>query len=701
MKTVLYPIRTEPAVSPSLLPDNNLTSRWYQQLQEPVRRRSDIGAKASGLAYFNHLPYAGQDAIGWYQPLAEPIVKLRHPITDPQEEIYSYNIIIEAETITVDKWFATLSEPYEKSRRFKSNLQLATIFGPRYDFDPNGELDWYAPLVDPVKVKPRLATGSQLYEAREPLLRPPSTGWYSALSEPIVKNRPFRTNLNPDGPDSAAHYPTVPWDWRPGLVDPVKLPLRLKTASQQALAYGPRYDFDPTAQIGWFSALSEPSVKALEPTTPHLEFSLGYTEIIQENVTVDKWYNPLNIPSKLSRILSAASQQSLMYGPRYDFDANSQIGWHSALSEPRIKSLRRPPHHLEYIHSFYDIVIPEVILADKWYHPLSTPVKLSRQLSTAQQQAIMYGPRYDFDATAQIGWGIGLSLPVKLALKFPAASQQAIAYGPRYDFDAASQVGWYSSLTDPSVKTRRRPPYHIEYNHSFFTLPEVVTVDKWFRGLEIPVMLPRPVPDQQALAFGARHDFDATSQIGWYRSLLEPTRWRGLFPASQQFAAPAPFPQVPWDWRPGLVDPVKLRNYATRLQSDLHWNSLVIAAPEVVTVDKWYMQLVDLQNKARRKVPQFPLPIYTHRFLATDAIGWYSQFSEPLIKKRPYHPGRWPSQVIGLRLQYDPRQIDWYRALDIPTRRKVAITLRSPQPIAWTAIEIQVIFTRTKTFIWA
>lgn len=99
---------------------------------------------------------------------------------------------VTAEIVTLDKWFAALSEPRVKTMRgLLPSQQQAFIALPAVN--PIVSFSWFLGLSEPrVKVKTGIKPSQQQFLMWAPLpdlaLKPPF-GWFSALSEPSIKTK--------------------------------------------------------------------------------------------------------------------------------------------------------------------------------------------------------------------------------------------------------------------------------------------------------------------------------------------------------------------------------------------------------------------------------------------------------------------------------------------------------------------------------
>lgn len=400
------------------------------------------------------------------------------------------------------------------------------------------------------------------------------------------------------------------------------------------------------------TAYASTSPQVIQKTVIY-EPATTYAETPAEIVTVDKWFNPLSTPVSRRPL---AKQQELAQAPHTPF----ALAWAKTLDAPptRLRGTLYAQQGYSYLY-FLPAVVEEVTV-DKWYVPLDLPVR--RHLPVPDQQKFAQAPFTPAPAEA----------PGNADLGFVASSWQVANRTIVYEPDA------YTPFTPAG---------------------EVITADKWWRQLDVPVRRrfvvaeegsicsapPRPEANDQT-AWHRQLDWpvrrkvvvegayssapplpEANDATGWHKPLGEPVRVRRPLTAHYQFEARAPFPVVPWGWYAKLDEPMRLKK-SPAFQVSL---TFVAAAPSDGTAYNWFLPL-ETPTRAR-KLYEFPataIPVY---FVPpTPGAGFELNWWPPL--NEPVRPKRFVAQQQGLALA--PRLLTttlenaWYVQLTDPVERK-------------------------------
>lgn len=118
---------------------------------------------------------------------------------------------------------------------------------------PLTTINWFAPLSDPVRVRPRSAAALSPSNFWQPAPSPfTATGWYAALSEPVRQ----RAGLAATRQQFLASQPQpqVSFSWYAQLSLPFRKKPGLLAANQSFLSFQPT----PIIKIDWFDWLSDP-----------------------------------------------------------------------------------------------------------------------------------------------------------------------------------------------------------------------------------------------------------------------------------------------------------------------------------------------------------------------------------------------------------------------------------------------------------
>lgn len=156
-----------------------------------------------------------------------------------------------AEIVTIDKWFANLSEPVRIKPGLRTSEQQFLAFASPKPVVPFG---WFENLSEPVRVKRRLPTPSQPYFSFQPT---PiiNISWFAGLSEPVRQKRGLRPYLQRSFTADTDVIPTSKMiEWFAPLSQPVRQKKGLRSHLQQFLASPSRLLPTPTS-FGTLSAL--------------------------------------------------------------------------------------------------------------------------------------------------------------------------------------------------------------------------------------------------------------------------------------------------------------------------------------------------------------------------------------------------------------------------------------------------------------
>lgn len=168
-------------------------AKWHQGWSQPyltTTARSRVALIASGgvidptaLTQPEEL-----DESKWHQPWSEPIRldlrAARLKAAYQQAATIDPYALTQAEAVLESKWHQPWSEP----RRSKYERYLATPAQQFFEFEPEPPdletVEWYQPLSEPVRLKPRLITGAQpaFVIGAPPIV---SFSWYHPLGEPV------------------------------------------------------------------------------------------------------------------------------------------------------------------------------------------------------------------------------------------------------------------------------------------------------------------------------------------------------------------------------------------------------------------------------------------------------------------------------------------------------------------------------------
>jgi hypothetical protein len=268
-----YPFLTEP-VAP--VGGETITEdKWHQGWTDPVRSRVApqlaVALIASGLAYVEAAPFAETVTESrWHQPWSEPVVKAKPRLADARQQFLAWQ---------------PAPSPF-----------VAT--------------GWYAPLSEPVRIKPALLASAQQFAAPDPLPRV-SFGWWNWLSEPV--------RVRPALPVVEQHV----------------------------------FEFEPTPiiSIAWHLPLAEP-VRARPPVLIPA-YEQQFQPFDEDIIFVDRWFAWWSEPVRVKPALLAAAHQDLAYdtlplpflgggGGWYLPDPTRPPGFAEEASEGKPRKVRKP-----------------------------------------------------------------------------------------------------------------------------------------------------------------------------------------------------------------------------------------------------------------------------------------------------------------------------------------------------------------------
>ena len=142
------------------------------------------------------------------------------------------------------------------------------------------------------------------------------------------------------------------------------------------------------------------------------------------------------------------------------------------------------------------VAAAETITADKWYQPLSTPVRRP-PLGAARLNIVQTATPLAADIKADMWWR-QLDLPVRR--RQITAEEGSIFAAPARP-EANDQQAWYRPLGEPQ-RIKRSLYAQLTSSYAYFlpVVAETITVDKWYRPLDLPMRERRRITDQQELA---------------------------------------------------------------------------------------------------------------------------------------------------------------------------------------------------------
>ncbi len=245
-------------------PADTTDIKWFAWLSEPVRVRAALSAAQQPVFTAGTQPVV---SFGWFEPFSEP-VRVKPGLRPEGQSVFA----IGTQPTVSFGWIYPWSEPV-KTRVFQVAQQQALAWSTFTPAAATTDIRWFAPLSEPVRLKPALLTSEQrpLTGDTKPLV---SFGWYQWFSEPVRAKR------------------------------------ALPTGEQQFFAIGTK----PAISIGWYNWLSEPV--RFKPAIP---VSQRPVTVIDTKPRVSfGWYRPFSEPVRIKLGLLPDAQQFLAAVPRAD-----------------------------------------------------------------------------------------------------------------------------------------------------------------------------------------------------------------------------------------------------------------------------------------------------------------------------------------------------------------------------------------------
>ncbi len=546
-------------------PQSNDQIGWYRPLSEPKKLSK---SRATDFPAFTY----GADPIvntvdEWWQNLSTP-PKAESRAIEYQAFAFSY-FVEQAEVVTVDKWFNPLSE-----RLVKSKLRTADFPAFTYGATPivNNVDQWWQNFATPPKSKPRATDFPATAYGADPIVSNVDRWWQNLATPP--KTRP-RTAEYPAFAYGADPIVSTPDRWWQNLPTPPKA--KARTIEYQSLAFS---YFVEQAEIvtvdKWFEELSKPQKLTKDRTVEFPAFTYGATPIVN---TPDQWWQNFAVPPKAR--LRAAEYPVLAFTSVQPQASDFNAGWFRPLSEPRKLSRERATDFPAFTYG----AAPIVSTPDRWWGNLATPPKAKAR--TVDYNA-SFTPPYQLTPTDfTVGWWRQLSEPYPSKRGLKTALQQSVAFVPGGVLEEVTVDKWYRPYIDPKKLSKARAT---DFPAVFYgALPIVSTPDRWWNNLATP-----PKTKSRTVQYPFTANFpiqpQARDQIAWYNPWLQPKR----IASGQRF----------YEQRSDFLPPFA----------------------ETVTLDKWYVSF----NQPKRHRFGLPYSLQRSNFLVQAG---------PFVVYRPYAMG--------------------------------------------------------------
>lgn len=513
--------------------------------------------------------------------------------------------------------------------------------------------------------------------------------------------------------------------WHQPYSEPVRVK-KLAAAQQQSLAWTPITIAAPGSDDVRFNQANWTLLS--RKTTLYQSIAEPVT-VARTDVTADSWFSPLSQP-QTARKLPASEQQFVAYVKSDE----SKYSWFTPFSVPTSRVRPTPRHEASLV-----VKQPEPLTP--WLQPLASPLNIKKYRQDTNT-GFIYAPATEIITTDK--WFEPLSEPIRRKAKPPDSASDLISVAaatPGDDDVQFVQYNWtqlfkkttlYQSITDPTYtisgevitvdkwfrplsEPNRLKPFTGQQQAAFApvsTPSEVITLDKWFEPLATPTLAKSRQYGQFQPVF-ARPE----PSFAWFVKLDEPTRRKP--PASiGEISLVVSQAEPPTPWYQPLSEPVRLKRFNTGLQQQ---PVLAYAQPQPLTV--WFAPLSEpvrvklrvawQQDLALVKADPFPeetnyakwgYPLsepvrlksgllaslqvsYTAPVFATPEIvtvdKWFADFSLPKRDKpRPTHFDTFSRPPEIVQISYG-----WYQPLDIPKRVRPWLYSVSPQGFYFLGID--------------
>jgi hypothetical protein len=599
-------------------PETVTLDRWQVALSEPARRRLSALQIGQPAAFFYLVPVSGS-GVG-----AVP----SGSFATPRVQWFQYQISTAvppttAETITADKWWASLSLPTRRGGLAVNHQQPAAYVGAA-PFGESVSIDrWLQPYSEPVRVRVSLAAPRQQHSA-------------------YVAAAPFTENVTADR-------------WLNAFAQPARRSLPNFGAATTFVG-----DAQPLTGMSWFGTWSLPSDGAA------VVIDASSTFIAIENVTEDRWHQPFSEPVRSRPALSVANQRAFALTSAAPFGETVSVDrWVQPYSEPiRLRRARGP----DVTHVPTLAVSGDGLGTIPWFMPYSEPVRPRRGR----------GPDVVYVATVPVVSGSGVGAVPSTSFATPRVQwfqyqiSTAVLFTPPTETITTDK--WFRSFAEP---TRRNGLAVPQQQAAAFVkaapFPESVSLDRWLASLSEPVRARRTIGIDAAfvpIVIAA-----ASTDTRWLSPLAEPVRARlGLAAHAQlplAFVQAAPFAEtVSADrWFATLSEPARRRALLTSLNPAA---VLVTAPAEAVSLDKW---AYGFSEPVRSRPGLLTADQQTLAYVLNDATAhrWLMPLSEPVRARAGLAaPNQQALAFVKAAPFAETVSIDrWLRALSEPTRRPV------------------------------
>lgn len=411
------------------------------------------------------------------------------------------NTPIQAQDFFVSSWHRPLSEPVRVQKKMRPALVPSFKFDP-FPIpppDPRPEFRWWMQPSEPVRVQKPLPVGTHpsYWMDQEAKRELDIIRFFPPLSEPVRTKKRMDLGLQPfyffdPFPLPAEADPSIFFRWFRPLSEPVRVKKDVSASRMPVWAIDPFQLTLPeaTSLDKWYSPLSEPvRVEAPLPVGSFPFFWLNQLAKLEPDRM--RWFYPFSEPVRVGKIALIYSPYILDPFPLPDDVGDpTQFRWFRPLSEPvRTKKPLPVGAYPVWEIDAFQLTLPERTQLDKWFFPFSEPVRTKKPLPIG---ALPFIFRPIAEIVPEIitvdKWYRPLEEPVRVQKTVPQSTLPGFVMSPEAKLEP-DRIRWFAPWSEPvrvkkDVSASRMPFWEIDALQ--LTLPENITMDKWFAPLSVP-----------------------------------------------------------------------------------------------------------------------------------------------------------------------------------------------------------------------
>lgn len=382
----------------------------------------------------------------WYGQYDNPVQKY-FPAAALAASLFFSPVISQVETITVDKWVQSQSQPQNKISYKQA--------GGEYRFEVPRQVlisDWYQAASEPVRRKPtQLLGGESRFELPRTILL---SDWYQPVSQPL--KQPIRQAGFGEYKFELPRTALVTDWWQPVSIPTLRKPTQL-------LAGESRFELPRSILLSdWYKEIVQPYFSKTRQA-PSGEYRVDVISPV-ENITIDRWFQPTSQPY-FTKFRNVHFGESRFEVPRLILLSD----WFVDIKQPHFGKFR--------LTAFgeYKFEVPRTVLISDWHQPISLPV------SKIKQRILSGETRVDMVSAVET---ITIDKWYQPAVQI-FASKYRYAHASEFRLEVPRTIlisDWFQPVFQPAVKKRQ---FIIS---DVFILAESVTVDKWFQSISQPIL---------------------------------------------------------------------------------------------------------------------------------------------------------------------------------------------------------------------